>query len=85
MAPKTRKTSFPAVVIERETDTEESSEEEQEEDDVEEVSEEEEESETDNGKTIEETAGAEKKKGKAPITISLKKVCKVNSVPTKSH
>lgn len=88
MAPKTRKTSFPAVVIERETDTEESSEEEQEEDDVEEVSEEEEEeeeSETDNGKTIEETAEADKKKGKAPITISLKKVCKVNSVPTKSH
>ncbi|KDP46502.1 hypothetical protein JCGZ_08474 [Jatropha curcas] len=90
MAPQTRRMAFPKVVIERETDSEQSSsdddgdiEEEEEEDGPQsEVSEEEEEGggENGNGDKNEEDLGS-KKKGKAPITISLKKVCKVCKKP----
>ncbi|EXC01441.1 Protein DAMAGED DNA-BINDING 2 [Morus notabilis] len=69
MAPQTRRTSFPKVIIEKDTDSEQSSSEEEEE-------EEGEVSEGENGKEVEETLDA-KRKGKSPICISLKKVCKV--------
>lgn len=61
---------FPNVVIERDTDSEQSSSEEEEEEDEPAVL-----VESEN----EEKADEAKKKGKAPITISLKKVCKVKS------
>ncbi|KAA8549401.1 hypothetical protein F0562_001126 [Nyssa sinensis] len=80
MPPQTRRTAFPKVVIERDTESEESSsDEEEEENDVEGKEEEEDEEEVDeheNGGTIEEVS-APKKKERTPITISLKKVCKV--------
>ncbi|GKV26200.1 hypothetical protein SLEP1_g35543 [Rubroshorea leprosula] len=79
MAPQTRRTSFPNVLIERDTDSERSSSDEEEEGEEEPQSEEEEEEtvlESENRKANEEASDA-KKKGKAPITISLKKVCKV--------
>ncbi|KAM4083020.1 hypothetical protein ACB094_08G025200 [Castanea mollissima] len=81
MAPQTRRMTFPNVVIERDTDSEPSSsdeEEEEEEEEVEEEVEEEEEKvvENKNEERMEEPLEA-KKKGKTPITISLKKVCKV--------
>ncbi|KAF8394928.1 hypothetical protein HHK36_018867 [Tetracentron sinense] len=70
--------TFPRVVIERDTDSEESSSEEEEEEVAEEVEVEVEEiTEKDNGGEIEEKVLDAKKKEKAPITISLKKVCKV--------
>jgi len=72
MAPQTRN-QFPKVVIERDSDSEPSSSEEEEED-----QEEEEVVESENGERKEE-ASDEKKNGKAPITISLKKVCKVKA------
>ena len=80
MAPQTRRMTFPNVVIERDTDSEPSSSDEEEED-HEEVEEEEEEEEgkvldNKNEERMEESLEA-KKKGKTPITISLKKVCKV--------
>lgn len=68
MAPQTRRSSFPEVVIDRDTESEESS------------SDDEEEEEEANVVLAEETieeASESKKKGKTPITISLKKVCKV--------
>ncbi|PWA42618.1 Damaged DNA binding 2 [Artemisia annua] len=76
MTARTRRTLFPKVVIERDTDTDESSDDEEEleaENDVVESGDEEEEEEVEN-------EGSDEKsdvKGKAPITISLKKVCKV--------
>ena len=82
MAPQTRRMTFPNVVIERDTDSEPSSSDEEEED-HEEVEEEEEEEEEEgkvldnkNEERMEQSLEA-KKKGKTPITISLKKVCKV--------
>lgn len=78
MAPQTRRMTFPNVVIERDTDSESSSSDEEEED-HEEVEEEEEEGkvlDNKNEERMEESLEA-KKKGKTPITISLKKVCKV--------
>ena len=77
MAPQTRRMTFPNVVIERDTDSESSSSDEEEED-HEEVEEEEEGKVLDNKneERMEESLEA-KKKGKTPITISLKKVCKV--------
>ena len=74
MAPQTRRMTFPNVVIERDTDSEPSSSDEEEED-----HEEEEEGKVldkKNEERMEESLEA-KKKGKTPITISLKKVCKV--------
>ena len=81
MAPRTRRGSFPTVVIERETESEESSSSSEEEEDPEpEVLEEEEEAEelaeVENGKKAEEGLGS-KKKERVPITIALTKVCKV--------
>lgn len=76
MPPQTRRTSFPTVVIERDTDSEESSsdEEEEEEDDVVEAED------VENGVAVEEEVEepVAKKREKVPITISLKKVCKVS-------
>jgi hypothetical protein len=77
MAPITRN-QFPKVVIERDEDSEPSSSEEEEEDQEEEEEEEEEAVKSENGERKEEALD-EKKKGKAPITISLKKVCKVKA------
>lgn len=79
MAPQTRRGSFPKVIIERDTDSEESSseEEEEEEEDAGANGEEEAASEGENAEKAEE-AMVDKKKGKAPISISLKKVCKVS-------
>lgn len=78
MPPQTRRSSFPKVVIERDTESEESSSED-------EAVEEEEEQEEANVVVPEETIEAEaselKKKGKTPITITLKKVCKVYADP----
>lgn len=67
--------AFPKVVIERETDSEQSS---SEEDEADVEQEEEEALESENEGKVKEALD-EKKKGKAPITISLKKVCKVRS------
>ncbi|KAK8520629.1 hypothetical protein V6N13_030927 [Hibiscus sabdariffa] len=67
MAPQKGRTAFPKVLIERDTDSEQSSSDEEEEDPP---SEEENEEKT-------EDFNDSKKKGKSPITISLKKVCKV--------
>ncbi|KAK6927088.1 WD40 repeat [Dillenia turbinata] len=87
MAPQTRKTSFPKIVIERETESEQSSSEEEEED--EELDEEEddgvftrnateeEEEEEEEAAAAKSVSNSKKMKEKAPITISLKKVCKV--------
>ena len=86
MAPVTRRASFPKVVIERDSDTEQSSSEEEEEEEEEEPETlEEDEEEEQEGVTVTGNGNAEKlegatdskRKGKAPITISLKKVCKV--------
>ncbi|GLT27266.1 hypothetical protein SLA2020_368580 [Shorea laevis] len=80
MAPQTRRTSFPKVLIERDTDSERSSTDEEEEgeeepqseeeDDGDEEEEEETALENENRKAYEDASDA-KKKGKAPITISL--------------
>ncbi|XP_024033790.1 protein DAMAGED DNA-BINDING 2 isoform X2 [Citrus clementina] len=82
MAPQTRRMAFPRVVIDRDTDTEQSSSEDEEEDREEGPFSESEEEVTENGREekIEEDLDA-KRKGKAPITISLKKVCKVCKKP----
>ncbi|MCD9644522.1 DNA damage-binding protein 2 [Datura stramonium] len=77
MPPQTRRSSFPEVVIDRDTESEESS------SDDEDVEDEEEEFEADEEATVDlpeetmEEASESKKKGKTPITISLKKFCKV--------
>lgn len=88
MALNTRRASFPRILIERETDSEESSseEEEEEEEEGEEVRNEEAEGQpeeggevevAENGGKVEEVFGT-KKKEKKPITITLKKICKVS-------
>lgn len=95
MAPQTRRASFPKVVIERDSDSEPSSSEE-EEGEEDEVNREEEEAERGENEEGEEEEALEnkngerkaegldaKKKGKAPITLSLKKVCKVKAYPTR--
>lgn len=76
MAPQTRRMAFPNVVIERDEDSEESSSSEEEEME-EEVEEEEEIEEAEKIEEKIEGALVAKKKEKTPITISLKKVCKV--------
>lgn len=80
MAPVTRRVSFPKVLIERDSDSEQSSSEEEEEETLEEEEEtlEEEDGVTENGKIEKLEVGLDtNRKGKALITISLKKVCKV--------
>lgn len=79
MAPQTRRMPFPKVVIERETDSEESSDEElddEEEDD--DVVEDKEEEKYEEEEKLEVPSLVLKKKGKTPITLTLKKVCKVS-------
>lgn len=85
MAPQTRRMAFPQVVIERDTDSERSSSDDEDDFDQEEngpQSESEAEGEvTENGsrgKNEEDMDSKEQRK--APITISLKKVCKVSSL-----
>lgn len=80
MPPTTRSLSFPRVIVEKDTDSEHSSSEEEEEEDDEEPLDDEDEDENgksfeNEGQRIEEESS---KKGKAPITLSLKKVCKVS-------
>lgn len=93
MAPVTRRVPFPKVVIERDTDSEQSSSEEEEEaleDDEEEALELEHEQEEENG--VAEIGKNEKlevgldanRKGKAPITLPLRKVCKVTHFEKKN-
>lgn len=78
MAPRTRASSFPNVVIERDSDTEESSEEEEEEEDVDDgVQNDAEEASDEERVKNEEEASTSTKRKREPITISLKKVCKV--------
>lgn len=78
MPPQTRRTSFPKVVIERDIDSEESSSDEEDIDEEDDVVGEEEVTEPnadeEDGEEEQETSVAKKK---TPITISLKKVCKV--------
>ncbi|KAF2291641.1 hypothetical protein GH714_027785 [Hevea brasiliensis] len=87
MAPQTRRMAFPKVVIERDTDSEQSSS-----DDEDDVDEEENipqsESDAEGGGVTENGSGEKdeedmdsKKQRKVPITISLKKVCKVCKKP----
>lgn len=81
MAPQTRRMPFPKVVIERETDSEESSDEElddEEEDDDDDVVEDKEEEIYEEEEKLEVPSLVLKKKGKTPITLTLKKVCKVS-------
>lgn len=79
MAPHTRKMSFPKVVIERDSDSEPSSSEEDQEEEETELVEEEEELPKNKKLERKEEALDAKKKGKAHITISLKRVCKVKA------
>jgi len=83
MAPVTRRTAFPKVLIERDSESEQSSSEEEEEEELEVNILEEEEDDHGVPTASEKTENLElgsdaNRKGKAPITISLKKVCKVN-------
>lgn len=81
MAPQTRGMSFPKVLIERDSDSEESSseEEEDEENDDDEVQKHAGEEESDEEQVEEkDEASTSTKSRREPITISLKKVCKVN-------
>ncbi|KAB5520394.1 hypothetical protein DKX38_024713 [Salix brachista] len=87
MAPRTRRVAFPKVLIERDTDSEQSSSsddenelEENEGPPSESEPEEEDSTKNGNGERIKEDLSL-KRKGKEPITISLKKVCKVCKKP----
>lgn len=77
MAPQTRRTAFPKVLIGRDSDYEQSSSEEEEEEEEEGGPPSEEDNE--NEEKMEDFKDA-KRKGKIPITISLKKVCKVSKL-----
>lgn len=86
MASQTRRMAFPKVVIERDSDTEQSSSDDEGQAEEEEgpLSESESEEEDVKENLVEEKSKEkcdEKKKGKATITISLKKVCKVSVFP----
>ncbi|XP_061347198.1 protein DAMAGED DNA-BINDING 2 [Gastrolobium bilobum] len=82
MAPVIRRTSFPKVLIERDSDSEQSSSDDEEEDPETLDDEEEEDGVTGNGNTEKLEVGSDaSRKGKAPITITLKKVCKVCKKP----
>jgi DNA damage-binding protein 2 len=76
MAPITRRTSFPKVVIERDSDSEQSSSDEEEQE--QEILEDEENGVTENAKIEKLEVGFDaNRKGKTPITLTLRKVCKV--------
>ena len=79
MAPQTRRMEFPKVIIERDSDSEQSSSDEEQEEEIVEG----EESKNSENEAKNEVVLNAKRKGKAPMTISLKKVCKV-SVPSLS-
>ena len=85
MAPQTRRMEFPKVIIERDNESEQSSSDEEEEEEI--VEEEESKNSENEGKN--EVVLNAKRKGKAPMTISLKKVCKVSvlslSLPVRSY
>jgi DNA damage-binding protein 2 len=75
MAPVTRRTSFPKVVIERDSDSEQSSSDEEQE---QEILEDEENGVTENAKIEKLEVGFDaNREGKTPITLTLRKVCKV--------
>ena len=78
MAPQTRRApSFPKIVIERDSDTEDSSEDEEDfDDEVQKLA-----GEASDEEQLEEKdeASTSAKRKREPITISLKRVCKVNS------
>jgi DNA damage-binding protein 2 len=77
MAPITRRTSFPKVVIERDSDSEQSSSDEEEQE--QEILEDEENGVTQNAKIEKLEVGFDaNRKGKTPITLTLRKVCKVS-------
>jgi DNA damage-binding protein 2 len=79
MAPVTRRTSFPKVVIERDSDSEQSSSDEEEEEQEQEILEDEENGVTQNAKIEKLEVGFDaNRKGKTPITLTLRKVCKVS-------
>jgi DNA damage-binding protein 2 len=76
MAPITRRTSFPKVVIERDSDSEQSSSDEEEQE--QEILEDEENGVTENAKIEKLEVGFDaNREGKTPITLTLRKVCKV--------
>ncbi|KAK7385521.1 hypothetical protein VNO78_31243 [Psophocarpus tetragonolobus] len=81
MAPVTRRDSFPKVLIERDSDSEQSSSEEEEDDEM--LQDEEDDAVTTANRKAEklDVASDSTRKGKAPITICLKKVCKVCKKP----
>ncbi|XP_004490593.1 protein DAMAGED DNA-BINDING 2 [Cicer arietinum] len=80
MSPVTRRSSFPKVLIERDSDSEQSSSEEELEE--EEILHHEQNGFTENEKTQKLELGFDvNRKGKTPITIALKKVCKVCKKP----
>ncbi|GFP80587.1 protein damaged DNA-binding 2 [Phtheirospermum japonicum] len=84
MAPQTRGMSFPKVVIERDSDTEESSSEDEDDElqnDAVEESDEEQLVADDDDNNKDEEASTSTKTKRQPITISLKKVCKVCKKP----
>jgi len=77
MAPVTRRTSFPKVLIERDSDSEQSSSSDEEEA-LEEEEQEEENGVVENEKIEKLEVGFDaNRKGKTPITLTLRKVCKV--------
>ncbi|KAK2376409.1 DNA damage-binding protein 2 [Trifolium repens] len=80
MAPITRRTSFPKVVIERDSDSEQSSSDEEEQE--QEILEDEENGVTENAKIEKLEVGFDaNREGKTPITLTLRKVCKVCKKP----
>ncbi|KAH6836638.1 damaged DNA binding 2 [Perilla frutescens var. hirtella] len=81
MAPQTRGTSFPKIVIERDYDTEESSEEEEEHEEDDEALNDSEEASDEERLEEKDEASTSTKKRREPITISLKRVCKVCKKP----
>lgn len=79
MAPQTRGLSFPKIVIERDSDSEESSEDEEEQEEIDEEVQNDAEEASDEEQAEEKVeASPSTKRRREPITISLKKVCKVN-------
>lgn len=83
MAPQTRGLSFPKIVIERDSDTEESSEDEEEQEEIDEEVQNDAEEASDEEQAAEKVGASPstKRQRREPITISLKKVCKVCKKP----
>ncbi|XP_058747861.1 protein DAMAGED DNA-BINDING 2-like [Vicia villosa] len=82
MAPITRRTSFPKVLIEKDSDSEQSSSDEEQDEEEEEILVEEDNGVAENAKIKKLELGfVGNSKGKTPITLSLQKVCKVCKKP----